>query len=183
MDVQDAKAVSGYRWTFMKGRGVASYQKQEPGQSRQTILMHNLIAPYLRVSFRNGDKRDCRRKNLVPFDWRDLRRGCKSRKGNVTLAARNFWWHVHRKVIERGQRFKWGTRVCFFKVRTKDEAEAIARNIAKELFAMSRQDFIEFVKHRASKKTTNQIVSDWAVFDGKNLTRWEVFDSGIKATK
>ncbi len=179
VDSRDVKSVSGYRWTFMKGRGVASYQKREPGQSRQTILMHNLIAPYLRVSFRNGDKRDCRRANLKPFDWRNTATGKKSIKGNVVLLANKFCWRVRRSIIEQDKLFAWATTVCFKKIRNQNEAETIARNLAGELFTLSRQDFMEFVKWRQSRKPANEILSDWSAFDGAEFTSREVWESGI----
>ncbi len=165
----------------MKRAGVAHREKRGADGKRQVILMHNLIAPYLRVSFRNGDKHDCRRANLKPFDWHNLATGKKSVKGNVVLLAKKFCWRVRRSIIEQGELFTWATTVCFKKVRSQNDAETIAINFAKELFALSRQDFIEFVKWRQSRKTANQILSDWSAFDGANLAPRTVWESGITA--
>ena len=146
VDKEDAKKVAGYKWTCMNGKGAAAFFKD------QTVLMHNLIVPYRQVSFKNGNKLDCRKENLVETkDWPSAKR--KSASGNVTVSSSHPFFIVQRNVVEDGVRYQWNTKVSFREVtRTREEAHKIARMKAGWIYALSRGEFIQFVKEGKRKK-------------------------------
>ena len=173
VDAADLPNVEKYHWTWMHEKGVAAFE------GNQTILLHNLIAPYAAVSFVNGDKRDCRRANLMQMVRGSSGTGKKSVKGNITLDKKNLRWTVHRKVIVNGETYAWATAIRFGTKRTSGEAKTIARSIVTGLFEMSREQFAEFVKFNRGKKTTNQIVSEWDAFGGEEMTAGAVSQIGM----
>ena len=168
VDEADADAVLGYNWTWMPGRGVAAYFHN------QTILMHNLIAPMERVSFRDGNKLNCQRKNLIaykPIGRKDIwMLNPRLGKGKHIWEDREQQRYVvHRKVVEKGQRIAWNTSISYWSI-GKVKALCMARKVAKSVKALTREDFISFVKFSRSKKTENQAVYDavteWSAFGG-----------------
>lgn len=171
VDEADAKAVADYRWTWMPGRGVAAYFHG------QTILMHNLIAPHARVSFKDGDKLNCRRENLTAHK-------AMGRKDIWTLNPRlgkgkHIWddaraerYVFHRAVIEDGVTYRWNSGVSY-RYAGKAKAMRMARKAAAAIKAMSREDFIAFVKFSRGKSTVKQaiceVVSEWSAFGGEAI--------------
>ena len=181
VDERDEKSVTGYNWTLWtegeKQKGVAWFGHN------QTILMHNLIAPFKRVSFRNSDKRDCRRENLIPMVYKGgfgkSSKGRKSIHGNVWLDRMQKRFVVYRKIIENDTVHQWNTAIHFTKFRDRDEAERMAYLLSTEIHSLTREDFIEFVKFRKSKKTTNEIVSEWSCYEGAQISKIHLIRSGI----
>lgn len=169
VDAADLLNVEKYHWTWMHGKGVAAYE------SNQTILLHNLIAPYSAVSFLNGDKRDCRRANLIR--WQRSSRG--STKDNIYLDKNRSRWSVHRSVNSYGKRHLWATSVGFGAKRSKEEARAIALQISHGIFELPRELFLKFIDFNRGKKTTNQIVSEWDAFGGEEMKMGALFQIGM----
>lgn len=110
VDEKDYKNVKDYKWGWMKNRGVAAFSHS------QTILMHNLIAPFPRVSFLNGNKLDCRRQNLTKAGFIG-RPGIGNPKGlsNIYNDKKQSRLSIRRKVIVDGEKVEYATAFCYKK--------------------------------------------------------------------
>lgn len=164
VDDSDADAVAGYKWTWMRGRGVAAYLHA------QTILMHNLIAPFSAVSFKDGDKLNCRRENLIQHKPAPTARRREYNGKNIWDDTKQARLTFHRRVVECGELFHWSSSVSY-RFAGKAKAMRMAEKAVAALKAMSREDFIEFVKFSREKKTRSQAicdeVSEWSAFGGE----------------
>lgn len=169
VDDSDYEKVKLMKWHWCH-RGVGSWDK------KQLILLHNMIAPYEKVSFKNENKADCRRENLTK-----VKPGRKpGLKTNIYDDKSSSRFSIHRKIHENGQKYIWYTSVCYGDKKTMAEAFDKAIQVRDELFGLTREEFLEFVKNRPTRKIKySEIISDWQQFDGKILSNAEMYQMNI----
>lgn len=182
VDDKYKEIVKKYKWNWMKGRGVAAFNHD------QTTLLHNLIAPYPRVSFIDGNKLNCRRENLIPWKKSEV---CGNRcyqgekispKGNVTDRPKHFRFEIHRNIKKDGVRYFFLNKVHYKQKRTKEDALKIAKERAAWVKSMTDEVFLQYVKDKTPKiRTTNEIISDWDCYKSQNFDMNSVYQMGIKS--
>lgn len=178
VDADKRELVQSFKWNWMKSRGVAAFMRD------QTILLHNMIAPFKRVSFLDGNKLNCRRSNMI--DWRvgvriNGRLGGGRPRNNIRDCPRRTSWEIHRKIIHNGEVLSWQTLVGYGPRcrRTREQARLIAKERVENMMALSREDFIEYVKAGRNKRTTYEIISEWDVYQGRDFRMNEYLQEGV----
>lgn len=171
IDVKYKPLIEKEVWYLRKGVGV--YCRD----GKSLILLHNMIAPYAYVSFKNGNKLDCRRENLVEFKNNDF---VKTRVGeNIGHNKEKKFYSVHRGVKVNGSKYRFDTSYSY---KTKPQERALEK--CKEwrdfLFSMTRQEFVEWRKQRPDHRVSyNEIVSQFDSFNGEEISRSELIESGM----
>jgi hypothetical protein len=173
IDAIDEKYTKGYNWTINK-MGVVTYLH------KQKIYLHNLIAPYKRVSFKDNNRCNCRRNNLVKTQYvNSFKRKASVRKfknkfyirRSVTINGKNWRWHHN---------YRFGQK-CRFK--NEEDAKIEAEKQLKYISDLTEFEFLEFVKNKKSeRKSTYDIICDWDLYDGKNFSQLELMQFGIKSS-
>lgn len=167
--------VKNMRWNWCH-RGVGC------NEGCQLILMHNMIAPYQRVSFKNGCKWDCRSANLIP--------STAGRKNGKNLYEDKGYnrFQIHRKIFDKGVKRLYQTSVVYGENRSREDAYTKALFVRDNLLAMSREEFIEFLnnnkqpivnKRRFGRVKYNEILKEWDCFKEGNISNAEMYQSGI----
>lgn len=147
--------VKGDTWFMLGKKGVASRD------GKQIILLHNMIAPFDRVSFKNGNKLDCRRENLIPWVWKPRDRLPTAREVYRVQDGRKFlYMEFRRKVTVCGE-------VFHYIVSRSLECVQLKANIRKEYFNFKkRSDFLHFLdqsvhfERELIRKEVNQIAAE-----------------------
>lgn len=156
------------------------------------IQLHNLIVPFEKVTFKNGNKADCRKENLLNWceaDISKMRHSHLYKNKNVGLSDRpkRNRYQVFRQVKRGDQEYIFSTSISYGKrytvqVRSKEEAYKKAIMLRDKVFSLSRNDFIKWVLSPNSKRfnvNRNEIIKDWTVFEGKERSVSEIFESGM----
>lgn len=168
VDADKYELVKDMRWTWCH-RGVGCNHKD------QLILLHSMIAPYEKVSFKNGYKWDCRKENLIKC--------VSTRKGaNIFDYKSEKCFDIHRKVTSGGQKYVCCYKVFYGQKRTKEEAYKKACSVRDEILSMSREEFISFLKSRPSKKIKySNIIADWDCWKdrGEGVSNAEMYQMNI----
>lgn len=169
-DFKYQKIVEDATWRW-SNKGIVSYDGD------QLVLLHNMIAPYDKVSFKNGLKWDCRRENLV--DHRGLE-GVPTRVGkNIYDSTSLYKYCVHRKVIINSHKY-WFFTSYSYKIKDKKEALRKATETRDFIFSMSKEEFIKWKNERPQHKSTyNDMINDYSAFKGREITKDEVAQSGM----
>jgi len=176
VDDIDADTALKYRWTWHRqGRGVVCYLHG------QTILLHNLISPKRMVGFKDGNKRNCRRSNLV--DAKSVipeRRPSKDGGRQFILVQRKqMRIYVRRNLDRDGVRYRVATNLSFGQKRSFDDTMRIALEKAAEFAKMTRDELIKSALLAKGRRSTNEIVSEWDQFQGRELSNREYFETGL----
>lgn len=176
VDDRDYNAVKDYKWHWSKqGRGVAAYCHD------QKVLMHNLISPKARVKFKDGDKRNCQRDNLIQFKPGSVLHR-KSRRGDmkyIYICRKQNRVQVRRNLDIEGIRYRVATSFHLGH-RELDDALKLARLKAQELEAMTPTEFRDYALSAAARKriSTNQIISEWDCHQGHQYSMKEFYQMG-----
>lgn len=174
VDKVDAEIAQKYKWTWHRqGRGVVCYLKG------QTILLHNLISPKKRVGFVDGNKRNCLRVNLV--DWKLCISETKSRQGKekfIYVDEKQHRIQIRRNLDYQGNRYIVATSISY-KFKNFEEIMSLAVAKARALGSMTKESLVEYALVSKNRKTTNEIVCEWDIFNGRHLSNREFFESGV----
>jgi hypothetical protein len=147
--------VKEMKWKFWNGKGVVSYDK------KQAILLHNMIAPYNRVSFINNNKKDCRKSNLIPFIDRNLY------TNNLPIGKLIYDNYKKRQVefrvsIRRNGKTHTYIKSFSYNIRTKKDAITKARISKEQFISMSKQQKLDvLINNRNNRKPRGKLIYDY----------------------
>lgn len=167
IDEIDYKVTLNQRWT-RNNMGVVTYTKT------QKIYLHNLIAPYRRVSFKDGDRTNCRRSNLMRTEYKNY----VKRKGGVCKFNNQFYIQRTVNGVKWHKNYRFGAKRRF---KTENEAEQAAKEDLKYISSLTELEFIDRVKSRkATVMSTHDIISNWDLYDGREFSKINLIEEGIK---
>lgn len=172
VDSNDRKIVENQSWKLCE-RGVFCID------GKQTIFLHNMIAPYISVSFKNGNKLDCRRENLLEFRNNDF---VKTRVGsNIWHNDKLKFYAVHRKVILNTSKYWFYSRYSYAGLYSQESALRKASEARKFIFDMSREEFVNWKKSRPLNRpsSNNILIDNFDCFKGREISNHEMYQMGI----
>lgn len=149
VDSDKYESIKNMRWVWCH-RGVGCNDKD------QLILLHSMIAPFERVSFKNGFKWDCRKDNLFRTE------GPRGLGVNIYDHKKAKAYQIHRKAIFHGQEYCFCHKVYYGQKRSKEAAFLKATEIRNEICSKNRDEFVQYMKERPLKRLKgNDILKDW----------------------
>jgi hypothetical protein len=180
IDENQLKYVKDYNWYYFQSKynnvGVVAMK------GRQTIRLHNLIAPYPKVKHINGDKRDCRKQNLQKLDYSQLKVNHKKDNPGKSrfLSIRK---HLNKFTIRRrffdskGKKRQVGWTFYFHGVRCRYSSREEAWDAAQEVFSViSKWDRYDLEREYDKRKENTGKVCD-------ALLQWSAWEDGAMEIK
>lgn len=162
-----------YSWKYNERYGVIAYDNS------QRISLHNLIAPFPKTTFKNRNKRDCRRSNLEKLAGfpSNIVNGIRKSYCEIRHNTEKRIYFINRFANYDGKKMQ--TTFSFpYGPKKKYPKEQDAFQAAQEAFPKIRGMTKEEISDRviANKKScVHDIIKDWSVFDDKVFSRSSVF--------
>lgn len=174
VDAKFKEVVEKSKWTWDR-HGVVSYDKL--GDKNYEVLLHSLIAPFNRVSFKNGCKWDCRIENLI--EWDGPRPHIKKGSGIYDEFKKNRF-QINRGIKCNGVKYQYRTSIAYKRKISKERALEKATELRDFLFSMNYDEFKNYTQTLPLKRVTkNEILSTYDCFKGRQCNPREMVDDGI----